>query len=99
MLIGLSSRPLHLEALKAAVKEARSGLDLQHYENAVSALQDVALNDIDAIPDMDWVDRVKKTNDRDTSRLEGELKGYKNNLIKESIRVSLKLALGSASAC
>jgi hypothetical protein len=33
------------------------------------------------------MDRVVKENNARTKRLEDELKGYKNNLIKESIRV------------
>jgi COP9 signalosome complex subunit 1 len=35
-----------------------------------------------------WMERKDKQNKAETTRLEHELKGYKNNLIKESIRVS-----------
>lgn len=45
-------------------------------------------NDALATPDSEWVDKTNKSNDRETERLEQELRGYKNNLIKESIRVS-----------
>ncbi len=37
---------------------------------------------------MGWIDRMTKQTKAETDRLELELKGYKNNLIKESIRVS-----------
>lgn len=40
-----------------------------------------------ANPDLDWVEKATKMNDQETDRLEQELRGYKNNLIKESIRV------------
>lgn len=42
-----------------------------------------------ATPDSDWVDKATKLNEQETLRLEHELRGYKNNLIKESIRVRL----------
>ena len=35
-----------------------------------------------------WMEKKDKQNKAETTRLEHELKGYKNNLIKESIRVS-----------
>ena len=37
--------------------------------------------------DMDWMNRQEEGNRRELARLEGELKGYKNNLIRESIRM------------
>lgn len=42
----------------------------------------------DVVPDLAWVDKMTKQVKSETDRLEAELKGYKNNLIKESIRVS-----------
>jgi hypothetical protein len=41
--------------------------------------------------DSAWMEKKDKQNRAETTRLEHELKGYKNNLIKESIRVSLAL--------
>ena len=87
LLIGTSSSYLYLEALKAAVAEAKQGTDVQRYENAVSYLRELAPNDPDATPDLDWIDRMKKQVKSATDKMELELKGYKNNLIKESIRV------------
>ena len=87
LLIGTSSSYLYLEALKAAVAEAKQGTDVERYENAVSYLRELAPNDPDATPDLDWIDRMKKQVKSATDKMELELKGYKNNLIKESIRV------------
>lgn len=87
LLIGTSSSYLYLEALKAAIAEAKQGNDVQRYENAVSYLREIAPNDSDATPDLDWIDRIKKQVKGATDKMELELKGYKNNLIKESIRV------------
>ena len=42
----------------------------------------------DVVPDLAWVDKMTRQVTIETDRLEAELKGYKNNLIKESIRVS-----------
>ena len=42
----------------------------------------------DVVPDLAWVDKMTRQVKVETDRLEAELKGYKNNLIKESIRVS-----------
>ena len=37
--------------------------------------------------DLAWVNRQEEANKRELTRLEGELRGYKNNLIRESIRM------------
>ena len=87
LLIGTSSSYLYLEALKAAVAEAKRGRDVDLYRAAVSYLQQVAPTDPDAVLDIAWVDRMTKQVKIESDRLEQELKGYKNNLIKESIRV------------
>lgn len=89
-LIGKCSTVLSLDALRLAVAEAKSGKDVERYELAVQALKQVAPNDPDAVLDQRWVDVTKQTVRAETDKLEHELKGYKNNLIKESIRVSLR---------
>ena len=78
-----------MEALKAAIAEAKKGTDVQRYENAVLYLHEVAPSDADATPDLNWIDTMKKQVKSATDKMELELKGYKNNLIKESIRVCL----------
>jgi COP9 signalosome complex subunit 1 len=47
-----------------------------------------APSDPDAIFDQTWLAAQEHSNKSETNRLLAELKGYKNNLIKESIRVS-----------
>jgi COP9 signalosome complex subunit 1 len=86
-LIGTCSTYLSVEALKAAVAEAKSGKDLSRYERAVQALAEVAPGEAEAIFDRQWADQLQKVVKSETDRLEHELRGYKNNLIKESIRV------------
>lgn len=92
-LIGTCSTYLSVEALKAAIVEAKSSKDVSRYERAVRALADVAPYEAEATPDKEWIDRTRKVVKAETDRLEHELRGYKNNLIKESIRVSFLTAL------
>ncbi|THC88272.1 hypothetical protein EYZ11_012276 [Aspergillus tanneri] len=84
---GTCSTYLSIEALKSAIAEAKSNKDVSRYERTVRALAEVAPNDAEATLDKDWVDRMNKVVKAETDRLEHELKGYKNNLIKESIRM------------
>ena len=88
-LIGSTSSFLHLEALKGAIAEAKRGKDISRYGIAVATLREIAPTDPDATPDLGWIERMNKQAKAETDRLELELKGYKNNLIKESIRVCL----------
>ena len=92
-MIGTSSTHLGLDALKLAVAEAKHGKDVQNYEKAVSALAELAPDDPDAVLNQTWVDTVRKQVKADTDKMEAELKGYKNNLIKESIRVRSSMHL------
>ena len=77
-----------------AVMEAKNGRDVRCYEKAVEALAHVAPKESEAILDTSWVNRTLKTVKAETERLEHELKGYKNNLIKESIRVGIAVRAG-----
>ena len=86
-LIGTCSTYLFTEALKTAIVEAKSGKDISRYELAVTALAEIAPNEVEATLDTEWVIRMQKVVKSETDRLEHELRGYKNNLIKESIRV------------
>jgi 26S proteasome subunit RPN7 len=81
---------LRIEALRAAVAEARSGSDLKSYEDALQLLRrSLRASEMEVQADSAWMEKKDKQNKAETARLEHELKGYKNNLIKESIRVSL----------
>ena len=93
ILIGLSSKYLYAEALNAAVAEAKRGRDVEMYEKAVKCLEMVVPEDPDAVLDAPWMESMTKQVKTETERLDQELKGYKNNLIKESIRVSFQLVL------
>ena len=79
-----------MDALRAAVAEAKRGKDVERYEKAVEALAEAAPNDVQAVLDAAWIAHTSKLVKVETERMELELKGYKNNLIKESIRVSLR---------
>lgn len=70
-----------------AVAEAKSGKDVRLYAKMVHALARVAPSEKEATVDREWVDETTKAVKNETERFEHELKGYKNNLIKESIRV------------
>jgi COP9 signalosome complex subunit 1 len=93
MLVGRSSVPLHLDALKAAIAEAKRGKDVTRYREAWECLRVAAPMDPEATFDRRWYDGVEAANKVERNRLEAELKGYKNNLVKESIRVGLPAVL------
>ncbi len=85
-LIGCTSTIFGRDALKAAIAEAKSGYDVQLYDEATTALNNFDPADPASTLDLGWIDSVKKQNKLKTDRLEAELKGYKNNLIKEAFR-------------
>lgn len=73
----------------AANEIVRSTFDVAKYSIVVNQLND-ALGGTDKPPypiDHDWVNQSSKTARLISERLETELKNYKSNLIKESIRV------------
>lgn len=69
--------------------EAKQGRDVGRYDAVVAAIREILPGDINAVPDSAWIDRTNKQVKAESDRLETELKGYKNNLIKESIRVCM----------
>ncbi|KAH8752128.1 COP9 signalosome-like protein complex subunit 1 [Hyaloscypha sp. PMI_1271] len=87
ILIGTCSTYLGVEALKLAVREAKKGKDIKRYLEAQNHLETVGSQEREATRDKVWMDMTEKQNQAETQRLEAELKGYKNNLIKESIRM------------
>ena len=87
-LIGRSSVPLCVDSLKAAIAEAKKGKDVQRYRDAWECIRVAAPSEPEAQFDRAWEAATEKSNKAETHRLEVELKGYKNNLVKESIRVS-----------
>ncbi|OTB04937.1 hypothetical protein M426DRAFT_320242 [Hypoxylon sp. CI-4A] len=87
LLIGQCSVPLCVDALKAAIVEAKRGKDVQRYRDAWECIRMAAPDEPEAKWDENWVTRTESANKAETHRLEVELKGYKNNLVKESIRI------------
>lgn len=78
-----------MDALKAAVAEAKRGRDIKRYNDAVEYLRLVGPEEPEAQIDQAWLKTTEQANKAETHRLTAELKGYKNNLIKESVRVCL----------
>lgn len=93
--IGQHSVSLCVDALKGTIAEAKSLKDVRAYQAAQELLALCAPTEAEARFDKEWVDRTTKENAIKSKRLEDELKGYKNNLIKESIRVCLESYLPS----
>lgn len=85
--IGKTCVPLCVDALKAAVNESKKGLDVSRYRESWDCIRIAAPDEPEAQRDDAWIEKTETGNRLETARLETELKGYKNNLIKESIRV------------
>ncbi|KAL4725564.1 hypothetical protein ACLX1H_007713 [Fusarium chlamydosporum] len=85
--IGKSSVPLCVDALKLAIAEAKEGSDVTQYVASWSCLRIAAPQEPEAQKDQAWIDRVERENKAETARLESQLKQYRHNLIKESIRM------------
>ena len=75
--------------MKAAVNEAKNGRDIKRYLEAQTHLETVGPNEPEAARDTVWMDQQEKHNQAQKAALEKQLKEYKNNLVKESIRVYL----------
>ncbi len=95
ILIGNTSTYLAVDAFRLAIAEAKNSKDVDRYLQAVECLHQISPDDSQGIPDLGSADTRMKQVKAETDRLEHELKGYKNNLIKESIRVRWNLRSGS----
>ncbi|KAI9147963.1 COP9 signalosome complex subunit 1 [Paramyrothecium foliicola] len=87
LLIGKCSVPLAVDALKAAVVEAKKSNDVSRYKEAWDCIRFAGPEEPEAKRDDAWIEKTEAANKAETNRLETELKGYRNNLIKESIRM------------
>jgi COP9 signalosome complex subunit 1 len=83
--------PLCVDALKAAIAEAKEGSDTSLYLEAWNCIRTAAPQEPEAQKDQAWIEKVERENKAERARLESQLKQYRHNLIKESIRVCLKL--------
>jgi hypothetical protein len=72
------------------VAEAKKGKDVQRYRDVWECIRIAAPDEPEATFDQAWADQTDKANKKKTNDLEVQLKGYKNNLVKESIRVCLQ---------
>ncbi|KAJ3154290.1 cop9 signalosome complex subunit [Geranomyces variabilis] len=89
LLIGDRCPPLAIDALTAALSDLRETLDFNKYV-AVHAKLNAALQlaGKPEVPlDHAWVENAKRVYKEKLDKLERELKDYKTNLIKESIRM------------
>jgi len=89
--IGGSSPHIGLDALRLAINEAKQSRNIEKYTDLIAITKSVAPSDPLAVEDQEWIDSKTRQVKAETDRLEHELKGYKNNLIKESIRVRFML--------
>ncbi|KEZ45410.1 hypothetical protein SAPIO_CDS1702 [Scedosporium apiospermum] len=85
--IGRTSVVLSVDALKAAVAEAKAGKDVERYRDVVDALRRVSLSDPETELDKAWIEKTSSANKKETQHLESQLKVYRSNLVKESVRI------------
>lgn len=85
--IGSHSPYLALDAYRLAIAEAKKGKNVDLYLQLAEELSGIAPQDPAAFTDTAWAEKKAQESQREQDRLEHELKSYKNNLIKESIRM------------
>ncbi|CAA9965333.1 COP9 signalosome protein [Pyrenophora teres f. maculata] len=85
--IGAHSPYLAVDAYRLAIAEAKRGKNVDLYTALVEELSNIAPKDPAALIDTAWVEKKSREVRDEHDRLEHELKSYKNNLIKESIRM------------
>ncbi|KAM0721472.1 hypothetical protein Q7P37_002396 [Cladosporium fusiforme] len=84
--VAVTCPPLSNQALNIAINSAKSGKDVTLYRRLIELATLLDHKEL-AIQDTEWMDKTEDANKRESARLEQELKGYKNNLIRESIRM------------
>lgn len=100
LLIASTSTVLAVDALKLAADQAWAyGKDVLLYQAICDEMRSLCPAEREVIVDKKWVERTIKNNKAELHRLESELKGYKNNLIKESIRVRTWVDRDVKSSC
>jgi len=85
--IGSHSTYLAIDAWRAAIAEAKQGKNVRLYLALAENFALVAPDDPAASIDTAWAEDQTRQVQAEQEKLEHELKSYKNNLIKESIRV------------
>lgn len=84
--LALNCPSLARQSLALAITSATNGKDVQLYTRLHDIASRLGFADLAAV-DAEWMARLEEGNKREQIRLEGELKGYKNNMIRESIRM------------
>ncbi|GAB7366324.1 hypothetical protein MBLNU230_g8124t1 [Neophaeotheca triangularis] len=84
--VAMNCPSLSQQSMSLAVKTGKNGKDTQLYLQLCELAGKLGMPDL-ARPDHAWAEKQEELNKRELSRLEGELRGYKNNLIRESIRM------------
>ncbi|KTW32902.1 hypothetical protein PNEG_04289 [Pneumocystis murina B123] len=82
---------LCVEALKLAIELSQTEtLDTVLYEKLVTRLQQKDSSECNIVLDTEWIHETKKNTKNILQKLKSRLKNYKNNFIKESIRMGYK---------
>jgi COP9 signalosome complex subunit 1 len=84
--IAINCPALTRTSLTLAAAAAKHGKDAQLYTRLCRLAGQLGMQEL-ATPDAEWLARTEEANRRETARLEGELRSYKNNMIRESIRM------------
>lgn len=88
--IALKSPALQIDALKYAIRLIKEKtLNVSLYQETAQQLRILLPSSPDTAIDQAWIEHATRAIKYTTEKLEAELKNYKNNLIKESIRVYL----------
>lgn len=72
-----------------ATKLLKQTQDVPRFRLALDILRKLSPEDADAAQDDVWIEKTSRKVASDTERIDADLKSYKHNLIKESIRVGL----------
>ena len=89
--IAYSSTFLSADAFRLAIRQAKEGINVELYSSLVDEFAKLLPDDPLAQKDAEWIQNQRRKAKTQTDRLEHELRQYRNNLIKESIRVRIKV--------
>jgi COP9 signalosome complex subunit 1 len=85
--IGQTSTFLAVDAYQLAISSAKQGKNVGLYRELVGDYSRIRPHDPLAALDIEWAEKKQRELKDEGEKLEHELRSYKNNLIKESIRV------------
>ncbi|KAF2000688.1 PCI-domain-containing protein [Amniculicola lignicola CBS 123094] len=85
--IGSSSTYLAVDTYHMAISEAKRGKKTKLYTTLAEELAQIAPGDPASLTDTAWVEKKNRDLKIEHDKLDHELRTYKNNLIKESIRM------------